>query len=87
MLIKAHRYQHRTDDILYCSMFGNKTTISYLSVQQSKPLPRGAVDDPMHYCARPKATVYRVIHSTKGVIVLTFAQKGMKKLYTAWPIL
>ena len=27
---------------------------------------------------RPRATVYRVIHSTEGVIVLTVAQKCMK---------
>ena len=29
---------------------------------------------------RPRATVHRVIHSTSWVIVLTVAQKGMKKL-------
>ena len=43
--------------ILYpylCSELGNKTTILYLSKQQSKLLPRGAVDDLMHYCPRPK---------------------------------
>ena len=28
--------------------------------------PLGAVDDPMHCCPRPKATVHRVIHSTDG---------------------
>ena len=35
----------------------------------------------MHCCPRPGATVHRVIHSTEGVIVLTVAQKGMKKLF------
>ena len=40
--------------------------------------PRGAVDDSMHCCPRPRATVHRVIHSTEGLIVLTVAQKGMK---------
>ena len=47
----------------------NKTNISQLSVLQSKLLPLGAVDDPMHCCPRPKATVYRVIDSAEGVIV------------------
>ena len=56
------------------------TTISYLSVQQSKLSPRCAMDDPMNCCPRPKAsaTVHRVIHSTEGGDNLTVAQKGMK---------
>ena len=55
------------------------TTISYLSVQQSK-LSRGAVDDPMNCCPRPKAkgnsTSGHPQH--RGGDNLTVAQKGMK---------
>ena len=65
-------------DILYLPELGNKTTISYLYVQQSKVLPRGGVNDLMHCSRRPRATVHSVIHSTEGVKVLTVAQKGMK---------
>ena len=38
------------------SKLGNKTTISNLSVQQSKLSPLGAVDDPMHRCPGPSAS-------------------------------
>ena len=38
------------------SELGNKTTISYLSVQQSKLSPLGAVDDLMHCCPLPSAS-------------------------------
>ena len=31
------------------------SSISHLSVQQSKLSPRGTVDDPMNCCPRPKA--------------------------------
>ena len=59
--------------------YGNKTTISYVYVQQSKLSQTFcAVDDPMYCCLRPRATVPLVSHSTSGVIVLTAAQKGMK---------
>ena len=47
------------------------TTISYLSVQQSKLSPRGAVDDPMNCCPRPSATAPRGDN-------LTVAQKDLK---------
>ena len=31
--------------------------------------PRGAVDNPMNCCPRPRATVHQVIRSTEGVII------------------
>ena len=40
--------------------------------------PRGAVDDPMTLLHEAEGSSALVIHSTEGVIVLTFAQKGMK---------
>ena len=42
--------------------------------------PRGAVDDPMHCCPRPKAEGNSASGHPqhRGVIVLTVAQKGMK---------
>ena len=39
---------------------------------------RGAVDDPMALLHEAKVRGQQCIHSTKGVIVLTVAQKGMK---------
>ena len=71
-----------TGDV-YLSWAGRHyTTISYLSVQQSKLSPRGDVDDPMALLhrggQRPMATVHQVSLSTEGVIVLTVAKKGMK---------
>ena len=56
------------------------TTISYLSVQQSKLSPRGAVDDPMNCCPRPKAEGNSSSGHPqhRGGDNLTVAQKGMK---------
>ena len=59
---------------------GNKTTNSYLPVQQSNYHPLGAVDDPMNCCPRPSASGNSSSGHPQylGVIVLTVAQKGMK---------
>ena len=72
------------DSYLLTSFFkfelGNKTTISYLSVQQSNYHPLGAVDDPMNCCPRPSASDNSTSGHPQhlGVIVLTVAQNGMK---------
>ena len=59
---------------------GQYTTISYLPVQQSKLSPRGAVDDPMNCCPRPKAEGNSSSGhpQLRGVIVMTVTLEGLK---------
>ena len=56
------------------------TLISYLSVQQSKLSLRGAVDDLMNCCPKPKAEVYSSSGHPqhRGGDYLTVAQKDLK---------
>ena len=56
------------------------TTISYLSVQQSKLSPLGAVDDPMNCFPRPKAEGNSSSGHPqhRGGDNLTVAQKDLK---------
>ena len=57
------------------SELGNRVTISYLSVKQSKLSPRGAVDYPVALLHAAEGQGQQCIGSS---ILLTVAQKGMK---------
>ena len=64
--------------LVYMLLLGNKTVISWLFGEKSKPLPLGASDDPMDYCSRPRAVVHHGHPRHLGAIVLTIHQTSMK---------